>query len=253
MNATTAYRHVAGRPLVLNPLPDSLKNHPAVATANLALDKVDELHQVREAVMSDPTLSPLGKSAKLAKPISNMLRAVAGASAVNAISGESADKREADMLAVPELAKTDAPGAAIDVEVRQWWRALPANERLQMLQKFNESPDHQRIEAALLRSPVALADPELLSIRDGWNRQARMNNQNDAFAIDRDRHAIAWSDAAIGHAAGIATSMAGMDRQSMLHTIVTGNNPLADGARAFGFSQREIDGAKVFAQSENAE
>lgn len=244
MSDPTLYRTVAGRPISLPSLPPYLENHPAVKTANHVLDQVDALHTLRQEVNNDPMLSPRGKATQLAKPTANMLKGIAAGAGVNLENRKSVDIREAKMLAVPAIAPSDAAAAAVDVEIRQWWRAMPANERWDMIKKFNESPDHQRIEAALLRSPVAMADPELLAIREGRNRQARIENDAEDIAIERDRAALDWSDTAIAQAAGCALSLSDMSKADLLRTVVTGNNPMADGAYVFGFSQDEIDAAK---------
>ena len=252
MSNPTLYRTVAGRPITMPALPPHLQNHNAVKTANLVLDQVDALHTLRQEVNNDAMLSPRGKASQLAKPIANMLKSVAAGAGINLDNRKSLDIREAKMLAVPPIAPSDAAAAAVDVEIRQWWRAMPANERMDMIRKFNESPDHQRIEAALLRSPVALADPELLAIREGWNRQARIENDAEDVAIDRDRTALDWSDTAIAHAEGCALSMSDMSKADLLRTVVTGNNPMADGAHVFGFRQDEIDAAKRGAMLDEA-
>ncbi len=243
----TAPTFIAGRAVNLMELPAHLADHPSVQVANSTLRQLGDFVQHHTDVMQDPLLSERGKAAKLNPLKVGMARVIAAAAAVNQDAAKQTDKREAAMLAVPAIAPSDAASAAVDVEVRQWWRSLDSKQRADMLQKFQDGPEHQRIEAALLRSPVALADPELLAIRDSWNRQARIDNAGEATAIARDRYAQDYAGDAIKQAAAIFQASTAMPHGDLLRAVVTGDNPMANGAAVFGFSQDAIDRAKVLA------
>jgi hypothetical protein len=245
-------RSIAGRSVQLKELPARLSENSSVKLAQTVLGAVDSFANDHASISADHLLSDRGKKAKLDPLVRDTMRTIASAAAVNLGAADTLNKREAAMLAVPPLSPGDAAGAAVDVEIRQWWRSLGTKQRVDMLEQFNKGPEHQRIEAALLRSPVALADPELLSIRQSWNRQARLDNASEASAIDSERYALDWSNDAISNAAAIAMVTSAVPKSELLRMVVTGDNLMAKGAYVFGFSPDQIDRAKVLADNEAA-
>lgn len=251
MQTPTQTRKIAGITMHLKTLSEG-DRLPIADVGEAALSVAEKLGADAAAIAADVLLSSAGKEAKMAP----LQQQAVGAITALAVTVDAEDKRlnerEAALLAVPQLSDQHTAAAAVDVEIRQWWRSLPATERAAMLSKFNESPEHRRVEIALLRSPIALFDLEIRSIRDGWNRAARLDNPGEALAIEAGRRAALWAREAVYHAAAGVKAALGPGGATLLQTIVNGGSIMQDGAWAFGFDPETVAEAKRIASLKKA-
>lgn len=236
---TTQARLIAGRSVELKALPEGDAGNPAIALAETAIEAANAFEARRKAIADDPNLSEVGKLAQLTPALKEVVCRVAGAAGQVAADAAAIDAREAALLAVPQLHDTAHGAAAVDVEIRQWWRALDADERARMLQAFNDGPEHKRIELALLRSPIALADIELRSVREGWNRQARLDNPAEALAISSARRAQTWAREALAHVGGIVGTLPGVMREEVARSLTGQASIVTDGGWVFSAAPKE--------------
>lgn len=238
--STTNARTIAGRQIHLKALPqaDAL---PITQHAETALTVADDLGTKSAAILGDRNLSSVGQEAKLTPLRTQAVLAVTSLAAALDEHAARVDQREAKMLAVPPI--TDAHSAAVDIEIRTWWRQLPLAERTAMLEKFGATDDHNRIELALLRSPIALADHELKVIRAGWDEGARIEHMAEALDIAAERRAIAWTHETLLHAAAVISSLVGRNGL-ILETIAAASSIHADGAWVFDIAAQTIAEAK---------
>ena len=112
-----------------------------------------------------------------------------------------------------------------------------------MMRKFDSEPGHERIEIALLRSPIALVDVEVSSIRAAWNRAAREQNPSEAIAIAEGRHEVEWGRHALLTAAAKARSATRWDDKRILERLITSKN---NGYAVYGFTTGDVVNARNF-------
>lgn len=164
-----------------------------------------------DRIVADLHLSPVGREAKLAPLHEHAWGALVGAWIGLRDHIVATDRREAALLAVPELHREAAAVAIEDREVRDWWRAQPVATRAEILRALGEDAEqaakYARLQLALLRSPIPLPDPEVAHVRTLWNRARRLDNPVEALAIDRERNAIEWAERGLGHLTGILRSV----------------------------------------------
>ncbi|HWH74538.1 MAG TPA: hypothetical protein VNV16_09795 [Methylibium sp.] len=206
------------------------------------LDEVD-------IVIQDQRLSSFGKEERLVVKHGGILESVSKLR--GAIDHYSAgwDKIERDLYQVPELTN-DAGQAAIDIEVRQWWRGMSSTERTQYLQALSQ-PDNNlgRIRLALLRSPIAVLDHELTVVREAWNAEKRALQPAIAESIDTARQTIATAEVAAAHLGGMAMVSTQWDSDRIASHLLGSTNEFARrGYRVFGIGDEGMARAKRIAE-----
>ncbi|SEN09934.1 hypothetical protein SAMN02800694_2768 [Luteibacter sp. UNCMF331Sha3.1] len=235
-------QHVAaGTPFHLPALSDTdLAGEPAIRFA-VALDAVNDLHAKTQQVQADPHLTGQGKDAQLRPHRERTLDQVAATlEALDSYSG-SLDKREAELLRVPELHREAAAEAIIDRELRDYWRSLDMDGRHKLLDAMNSGPEHQRLEIALLRSPYAQLDHEIRVVRESWNRGRRIENPTEAFAIEAGRSQVEWGRRAMSHLSSITLRTTAMGEGALKALVSAGREKAA---KAFGYDQGQIEDMK---------
>jgi hypothetical protein len=220
----------------------SPKRTEPVVIADSVLGIIDERLTARSAIHQDPHLSSAGRAHK-SRPVDEEIlgRVAAGWSQVETFARH-IDNREAALLALPTLDPTAAAVAVEDRECRDWWRALPTEEKARMLASIDAEPEkHQRLAIALLRSPLPLAmlDGEVNFVRDVWNRGRRAGNPEEAAAIDEGRAAVAYAKEVLLHTAAVAQHAIGASRDAVVDTLTTNKLETGTGYRAFGFSDQD--------------
>ena len=195
-------------------------------------------------VTNDPHLSPAGKDAK-ARPLrEGIILGIAAIARMAKDDATEADRRDAELTQVPQLHPAAAAVAAEDGEARAWWRNLPVDERSKIMQALQDDPTaaqkYERLQLALLRSPVPLPDLEVKHIGELWKQTQRLDNPAEALAIDSLHRAHDWSERVLGHAAGIASGSVGLSRAEILDTLVAAGGPALEGAGVFGFDAATI-------------
>ena len=152
--------------------------------------------------------------------------------------------RDAELTQVPQLHPAAAAVAAEDGEARAWWRNLPVDERSKIMQVLQDDPaaaqKYERLQLALLRSPVPLPDLEVKHIGELWKQTKRLDNPAEALAIDSLHRAHDWSERVLGHVAGIASIAVGLSRAEILDTLAAAGGPALEGAGVFGFDDAAI-------------
>lgn len=246
MQTPTQTRKIAGITIHLKTL-SAGDRLPIADVGEAALSAAEKIGNDAAAIAADKHLSTVGKEAKMAPLQVNAVAAITALAVAVDTEDKALDQREAKLLAVPQLDNHHTAAAAVDVEIRQWWRSLSTTERAAMLSKFNEGPEHRRVEIALLRSPIALLDLEIKSIREGWNLGARNENLAETLAIESGRRAALWAREAVLHAAAGVKAALGPGGATLLQTIVNGNSIMQDGAWAFGFYPETVAEAKRIA------
>ena len=195
-------------------------------------------------VMNDPHLSPVGKDAK-ARPLREGI--ILGIAAIARMAEDDlaeAKKRDAELTQVPGINLLDSPVAIMDSEARAWWRSQPPEARSKIMQALQDDPaaaqKYERLQLALLRSPVPLPDLEIQHIGELWKQTKRLDNPAEALAIDSLHRAHDWSERVMGHVAGIAATAVGLSRAEILDTLVAAGGPALEGAGVFGFDAATI-------------
>lgn len=197
-----------------------------------------------ERVMNDPNLSQVGKDAK-ARPLrEGITRGIATMATLAQEDATEAARRDAELTKVPQLHPTAGAVAAEDGEARAWWRALPVGERTRIMNELQDDPaaaqKYERLQLALLRSPVPLPDLEVKHIGELWKQTKRLDNPAEALAIDSLHRAHDWSERVLGHVAGIASIAVGLSRAEILDTLAAAGGPALEGAGVFGFDDAAI-------------
>lgn len=197
-----------------------------------------------EGITNDPNLSQVGKDTKAHPLRAGIVRGIATLSALAQDDLAEAQKRDAELTQVPQLHPAAAAVAAEDGEARAWWRGLPIAERTRIMNELQDDPaaaqKYQRLQLALLRSPVPLPDLEVKHIGELWKQTQRLDNPAAALAIDSLHRAHDWSERVLGHVAGIAATAVGLSRAEILDVLVTAGGVALEGARVFGFDDAAI-------------
>jgi hypothetical protein len=234
---------VLDRSLDMPVLPERFANaEPAIRFA-AAAEQVDELGALTKQVESDQTLSELGKLQKLDPQRETLIRRIAGHIAELDKFEKSINTREAKLLEVPTLHREAAAEAAIDIEIRSWWRGLTVPERADLMKRMNDEPGHERVELALLRAPYGRVDLEIRSIRESWNQAKRMENPAEVVAIADDRAALAWAQRGFGHLIALTAGTTRFQAERVLAIIVK-DEYTAPAAPLWGFEPAAIAHAK---------
>lgn len=215
----------------------------------MARGAADALHDYCEAartVHADSHLSEVGKQAKLTPMSEAAVAAFARCAEAVAVEARAITKMEADLLAVPKLSPADAVAAAEDIEIRQWWRQLPAQDRAQVLKRLQDEPaGHERLIAAMLRQPIPIAlDHEVSVMNEVWKDSARKRDPAKAIQIDDGRAWLDWSRRCFQHLGATTPRVAGIKRDSMLRYFVGADKPAA--VEFFGFEAPEVERARLW-------
>ena len=231
----------SGHAFELPMLPELDRDESSAIIFRATAGIISELSAEMKAVDRDETLSDIGKQQRLDPLREKAVTAVAASWANLAPFEKHLDEREAALLAVPQVDASHAAAAIEDREIRDWWRSLPTDERLKMLEKVTTEPGHERIELALLRSPIALADHETRAIREAWDKARRLENPAEALAIDAGRRALDWSRQGLAHVAGIAAAVTGWQPERVLRAVRSSpEDHIRRGATAWGFGPMEL-------------
>jgi hypothetical protein len=209
------------------------------------------------ATRADLDLSPSGLDRRLVPHRTRAVIAVTAGWAGITEYDELLDKREAKMLAVPELTASASAQAVADSEMRTWYLKLDPSARAKLLRKMEQDDRLLPMQLALLRlpGPLLIADHELKQVKDLWDRQRRMNDAAEAVHIASGRVVVDWTQRAIAHVGGMAPAALQWSRQRCLRALIESGNPRArSGVAALGFDEvaalameRQVE-ARQFAQ-----
>lgn len=239
-DGSTTYHLPTGITFMQPPLDPLERESSAITLFEAAALGLGELAELTAKVRTDAALTDLGKTQKLDPERSKLVRLVANAWGNLEPFAADLDAREAKLLEVPTVDPTHAAVAVEDREIRDWWRTQSFEARAQMLERMRSGPELQRIELALLRSPVALLDGEARAVRENWERGRRLDNPGETVAIESGRRAIEWARRGLSQVAGLALPVTTWSGDRVLREIVAaaGDAP-ARGFDVFGFTPEE--------------
>ena len=191
----------------------------------------------------NPLLSNIGKQKNIDPFIENTALLLAKQYADVQSFKSQCEKRFALLVQVPALLPSDAVSASIDLEIRNWYRGLSVAERVDVLAKIEDGADFGRIEVALLRSPVAMADLDLKVIVASWQRARRAASPDEDGTITSGLEACEWAERGLLQVAAAFRSSIDSSLwtgQRLLNVIIACPNPTVQaGFAVFGFGVRE--------------
>ncbi len=234
---------------------DALKSSgPKNATA--AVEALQSALAEINAIERDTRLSALGQAEKAAPLRAGIVRGIAQMAALAREDALEAERRDAALTAVPPVPPTAGAVAAEDAEARAWWRTLPVEERARIMQELTDNPEaakkYERLQLAVLRSPVPLPDMEAQHMGNLWAQTQRLDNPAEALAINSLHRAADWSSLVLGHVGGIAGRTVGLSRAEILDVLTAAGGLALEGAHAFGFSAGDIAQAQRVAEARTA-
>lgn len=208
-----------------------------------SLQKVGDVRLALESIAGDDHLSEIGKEQKRAKPLTEGISHLAGAWWHVDNYEQQVARQENGLYAVPKLEPTNAADAIVDREVRDWYKSLPPGERVQMLARMHKDPvAHQRVQVAMLRSPIALLDEDARVLGEVWRAGKRLENPAAAAAIDHSRESIDWTRRGLAQLGGLFKSVHKLSHETVLQLVLTDENPnRATGYGVFGISRESAE------------
>lgn len=216
---------------------DESKSDVAKAFFSACVERFADLVVQSKKIMSDFRYSEQGKAEKLepfqAKAIEMVAHAWDGLTDYE----NSLNSREEKIIAFHGIDPSHSALAIEDREIRDWWRSLPAADRAKMLGSIQNETGHDRIMLALLRSPVALIDHEIKSIRNSWEKARRAENPDEVFAIDEGRKGIEWARRALAIVGVFAKRASGWDNSRIMkRLLMSERDSVKRGYFAFGLT-----------------
>jgi len=211
-----------------------------------AVEAVSDYMDATAAIVLDDNLSAAGRVRKLEPLVIAAVRTVSACAAEVELVAAALDARYASLVGVPELAAGNFADTMKDVEIRQWWRGLSISERGDTLRAMQAGPEFQRIELALLRSPVLIADHELQVVRSAWDKAKCDDNPSESIDIAAGRAVVEWARRGLAQVAGVLVASLDADvwpARRILASVLAGNERQSAGYRVFGFGA--LDAAAV--------
>ena len=154
------------------------------------------LERQRRALSGDKTLSEFGRKEKLSSAVSAARIAMNMAEAELERFGRGVSDYERTVLEPPRIEKDDVVSALQDQELRSWVRVASDNDRVKLMDSFNDEP---RMLAAVLRSPVAI--PQVSAhARKVWDEHVQSNHP-DAPRLRAFKAAHEWAASIFPHIA----------------------------------------------------
>jgi len=219
-----------------------LSSEPALLF-NVALNAVSEMMEASAAIANDPDLSAGGKSRKRDPMVIAAVHQIARCYTMIGNYSNHLDTRYAAMVSVPQLQPNDAVGALQDMECRQYWASLGIAAQSRLVEQMDAGPELARLEAALLRSPLAVADELLSVLRSNHDRGQRALNPSESVAISAGKATVDWSYRGLSQL--VAALNGGLEpewtRGRVLETILNCANPVVQaGYAAWGFTDVQV-------------
>lgn len=201
-----------------------------------------------KAISGDNTLSTLGVEQKSDPVKAELLGRVASGAGQIRLFENTITNMENELYALPSIEQGHAVAAIEDREIRDWWRSLEGQKRMQMLDQIqSDAGQHERLMIALLRAPTPLAmlDHETKLVREVWKEAKRAADPDTAARIELDRQQVETSRRGLGHLAGIARRVAGWDGDGTLRALIKSPfEPVAHGFDVFGFDSKQVAGMR---------
>lgn len=217
---------IAGRQKISLPYLESIDTE-VETYLRASIDTLDDAKLKTVEINADPQLSDIGKTNKLRPIYQDLIETIAGCHVALGQFELRLKKREADFYAVPELAPGNSVAAMQEYEIRGWWREQPYQARLDMIHAFKKGEgdlkklaDLERIQLALMRSPVALVDAESKLANEAWRELRDQVNPAQAAALKANAESLEWGQRGLKITAGLATILTGYKQHEVLDVIV---------------------------------
>jgi len=225
--------------------PDAMEASEPANFLEYAADALGSYMDAMEAISNDKRISDFGKAERLTPKSAEVLEVMARTSGALDKYDADRDAEEAALLAVPRLGPGEGAEAVIDSEVRSWWRLMDRSARASTLSKLMGGPaEHQRITLALLRSPTAALDNDMLALREAWNDFQRRQSPQKVEALEVARQTSEISRRALAHVAGRTATLVRWEKPQMLDALLGVNNEFTKrGAKVFGFNDADVAAA----------
>jgi hypothetical protein len=194
-----------------------------------------------DSIASDARLSPTGRAEMLAPVHAEAISNLAGAWWHVSYLEQKITSQETALLKVPDIEPTHVVCAIEDREVRDHFRSLSPAERMKMIADMESDPaKHQRVQIAMLRSPIALLEHEAKLLRKLWTDARRAANPSEAAAIDHGRRSAEWARRGLLILGGLFRSTTEIESRDLLRKVLLDGNPRrATGYGVFGFNQAQ--------------
>jgi len=232
-------RFAGGNVIRQAPIATVDRQNAAGVAFSVSVDALSEFQAEQSKVERDDELATLGKTRRIEPLALNCIDQLANSYGAVVAFDAHLNKRDDVLLAVPQLLPGDVANVSVDQEVRQWWRGLDIHGRADVMRRIDAGPELARIELALLRSPIALADAEIAVIRASWDRGRRAENPKEAVDIAAGLASCAWAKRGLVQvAAAFRTSVdqhVWPDRRILGHIVNSPNQQVQAGFAVFGF------------------
>jgi hypothetical protein len=239
IDGTVEIRFAGGSVIRQAPIATVDRQNAAGVAFSVAVDALSEFQDEQSKVERDDELATLGKTRRIEPLTLNCITQLGNSYGAVLAFETHLNKRNDALLAVPQLLPGDVANVSVDQEVRQWWRGLAIAERADVMRRIDAGPELARIELALLRSPIALADAEIAVIRASWNRGRRADNPKEAVDVAAGLASCAWAKRGLVQvAAAFRTSVdqhVWPDRRILGHIVNSPNPQVQAGFAVFGF------------------
>ena len=223
--------------------PEYKKSDPAQHFEH-ALNGLDGMLMTIEAVKADPELSELGRTRKIEPKQAEVVEVIANRWDAIAAEERKLHNREEAMFAPPKLDPSHSAMAIEEREIRDWWRSLSLEDRTKMLGQIESRPGHERLMIALLRSPIPniMGEREVKVVGDVWKRTKRLDNPDEAAAIEAGLLVTDWARRGLANVAGVAKQhLRDWSTERILRQVLSSQNPFTQrGAGAWGFDPVQV-------------
>jgi hypothetical protein len=230
----TVYKLHSGATLALGHAPQTPEAAEPAEFIGKALAALSALEDAKTEAAADVNLSEAGRAAKVAAILDAAIEIAANAS--DSIDGfdELVVKDESETFRPPQLDRTDAVGALMDMEMRTFARGLDTSDTAALMHELQSNP---ALLEAILRSPLPLGS---LTGHARAVYAQQVSTSPRAKEVQRARGGLDWAKSALPH---IASHIAhGADRAKILgHLVASGKT---SSAKVFGFTKADVEAAQ---------
>lgn len=243
---TLNFAGIRAQRLLAHPAGINGASDAAVEAVVSACGSVNELAARVVAAMNDSGLSQQGREAAFAGAARAALVTIAGAATRLKAFEDVTTARDQALIAPPPLPSEPGPIARA-AEVRAWVLAMDPPSQMAAFAKALEDPDGQEMAAAMLNSPIRLADPVREHSTTLWRAHRRAANPTEADAIDQARLSADFDAPSLALVAATARQLAltwgGADVLDRL--LIAMPSASKEAAHAFGYSVADLALAKT--------
>jgi len=224
--------------------PDSTgaSNEAKMVAAGVWLNVATELLPRITALKADKRFTDIGRAEHI-DPVAQtaITRLVGGWHNLDSFE-RSINSIESQMCAIPQIEQSNLLAQLQDAEIRQWWDRQETKARAEMMRRFEEGGEAQRIALAVLRSPIPQVDTEKSFFKNAWERAARVANPLVAERVDLGRASIEWAQKNLQFAAAaVKTSIEWTPDRVLRHAVTVENGMFAKHAHRLGFGERDVN------------